>query len=154
MVDPVESVRGEVLRKIVESGAFPLEAVQRENGNPPSVMPYCRLTMTQGAEWVFTSQQLCEKTVIAEVDIYTSSVGGNTQTAGKLASTIEEEFGLFSRDTSARTIPLPGWSGVTAEVTQIGRSSTSIEADRAIYSLSLLLYIRITMEAGAKYSEL
>ena len=153
MVDPVESVRGEVLRKIVQSGAFPIDSVQRENGNPPSVMPYCRLTMAQAGEWQYSSQRLSEKTVIAEIDIYTSSVG-NTQLAGQLASTIEAEFGVYDRDPEKRIIPLPGWSGVTAEIVKIGRSSTSIESDRAIYSLPLLLYVTITMQAGAKYSEL
>lgn len=152
MVDPVESVRGEILRRIVNSGAFPIEAVQRENSIAPDVLPYCRLTMAQAGEWQYTSQRFSEKTVIAEIDIYTSSVG-NTQLAGKLAASIEQAFGLFDRDPAKRSIPLPGWEGVTAEVVNIGRSSTSIEPDRSLYSLPVLLYVTITITPGARYGE-
>lgn len=150
MVDPVESVKGEVLRRIVESGAFPLAKIQQQNTAAPKHAPYCRLTIAQGAEWIFTSQGLMEKTVIAEIDIFTPQMT-NTQTAGSYASTIEQAFGLYDRESEKRNIPMPGWQGATAFVTEFARSSTSEESEKSLYKLPVLLYIKITLAKGAAY---
>lgn len=148
--DPVESVRGEVLRRIVDSGAFTLEQIQRENSPAPNTLPYARLTIAQGAEWVPSSQNYMTKTIIAEVDIFTSEMS-QTQLAGSYASTIEQAFGLYDRKSEKRNIPMPGWSGATATVTEIGRGSATTESDKGLYRLPVLVYVKITLEDGAHY---
>lgn len=150
MIDPVESVRGEVLRRIVESGAFSLDQIQRENAPAPETVPYCRLTMAQGAEWIPFSQGLMEKTIIAEIDIFTQEMA-QTQTAGTLASNIENAFGLYDRKSEKRNLPMPGWTKAFAQVVEFGRGSATTEADRGLYRLPVLLYIRITFAGGANY---
>ena len=148
--DPVESVRGEVLRRIAGSGAFSLSEIQRENAPAPDTLPYARLTTAQGAEWVPSSQNYMEKTIIAEVDIFTSEMS-QTQLAGSLASPIEEAFGLYDRKSFLRNIPLPGWKGASATVTELSRGSATTEKDKGLYRLPVLVYVKITLEDGAHY---
>ena len=148
--DPVESVRGEVLRRIVESGAFTLEQIQRENAPAPGTLPYARLTIAQSAAWTPTSQEHLGKTIIAEIDIFTREME-QTQLAGSLASTIELSFGIYNRRSFQRVIPMPGWKGAVAIVTELSRGSATVESDKGLYRLPVLLYIRISLEKGAEY---
>jgi hypothetical protein len=150
IVDPVESVRGEILRKIVSAEIFPLDRIQRENTLAPEDVPYCRFTMPQSGEWQVDSQKRQSHTVIAEFDIMTRAMT-QTQLAGQYAARIEELFGLFDRDPEKAKIPMPGWSGASAVITEFQRGTASTEADANIYYLPVLLYIRITLQKGAKY---
>lgn len=150
IVDPVESVRAELLRKVVNSGIFSLDQIQRENTLAPEELPYCRFTMPQSGGFEADSQRIQSKTVIAEFDIMTQAMT-QTQLAGQYAARIEDLFGLFDRDPEKAKIPMPGWSGASAVVTEFQRGTASTEADTNIYYLPVLLYIRITLQKGAKY---
>ena len=148
--DPVESVRGEVLRRIVESGAFSLGQIQRENTPAPGTLPYARLTIAQSAAWTPTSQEYLGKTIIAEIDIFTREME-QTQLAGSLASAVESAFGIYDRKSEKRTIPMPGWRGAFAVVTELSRGSATTESDKGLYRLPVMIYIRISLSKGANY---
>ena len=150
IVDPVESVRAELLRKVVNSGIFSLDQIQRENALAPEELPYCRFTIPQSGGFEADSQKIQSKTVIAEFDIMTKAMT-QTQLAGQYAARIEDLFGLFDRDPEKAKIPMPGWSGASAVITEFQRGTASTEADTNIYYLPVLLYIRITLQKGAKY---
>ena len=149
-VDPVESVRGEVLRRIVSANVFSLEAVQMENGPEPSVVPYCRLTMIQSGEYKYDSQKYMSKTIIAEIDILTRGLT-QTQEAGQLAEKIDEAFGIYDRTGTKREIPLPGWTGMKAVVGMFARGTAKTESERGLYYLPVMLYIELTAADGAKF---
>lgn len=152
IVDPVESVRGEILRRVVNSEIFPIEQIQRENSLAPEELPYCRFTMPQSGEWLADSQQIQTKTVIAEFDIMTRAMT-QTQLAGQYAARIEELFGLYDRDSAKMAIPMPGWTGASAIISQFQRGTASVEADANIYYLPVLLYVKITLQKGAKFEQ-
>lgn len=150
IVDPVESVRGEAMRRIVQAGIFTLDQIQRENSAAPDTIPYCRITIPQGAEFAFDSQVRQSKTVIVEFDILTKALT-QTQLAGQLAQRIENAFGFMSRSSSDRTITMTGWTGANAVVQKFGRGTASVESDKNLYYLPVLLYVSLTIGKGAKY---
>lgn len=150
IVDPVESVRGEATRRIVNAGIFTIEQIQRENMAAPSTLPYVRFTIPQSAEFDFTTQNRQSKTIILEFDIMTRSLT-STQQAGQLAQKIENAFGINDRTGSNRKISLPGWTGVSATVYKFGRGTAQNESDVNIFYLPVLLYVRLDVGYGAKY---
>lgn len=150
IADPVQTLQGEAIKRIIAAGVFESSAIQRENTLAPDVLPYCRVTVPQGGDFAFDSQTAMSKTVIVEFDVMTSTLS-STQTARQLASKIEAAFGLFSRSEKARVIELPGWSGVSAVVSQWGRGSASVESEKGLYYLPVLLYVNLRISAGAKY---
>lgn len=152
IVDPVESVRGEILRKLVNSEIFPIEQIQKENSLAPEELPYCRFTMPQSGGFIVDSQKIQSKTVIAEFDIMTRAIT-QTQLTGQYAARIEDLFGLFDRDPEKAKIPMPGWSGASAVITDFERGTATVEADVNIFYLPVLLYVRITLEKGAKFEQ-
>ena len=149
-VDPVESIRCEIMRRVVSAGIFELDKIQRENAPAPDAQEYCRLTIPQGAEFIADSQTLQSKTIIAEFDIMTPAMT-RTQKAGQLATQIEDVFGLFDRDPMKRSIPMPRWIGTSANITRFSRGSASVEPEKNLFYLPILLYIRLVLEAGARY---
>lgn len=151
IVDPVETIRGEVMRKIVNAGIFTLDQIQRENSMAPETVPYCRISIAQGAEFQADSQTIQSKTVIAEVDIFVNA-RTQTQYAGQLAAMVEDCFGLFDQSSEKRNIPMPGWTGTVAVVSKFGRGSATEESEVNLYRLPVLLYVKITLKAGAKYA--
>lgn len=150
VVDPVESIRGTVTKRIINAGIFTSGQIQRENAAAPESMPYCRITIPQGSEFLFDSQVRQSKVVIAECDIMIKALT-QTQLAGQLAAKIEAEFGLFDRDADKRRIALPGWSGASAVVYKYGRGTASTEDDKGIFYFPVLLYVELSLTAGAKY---
>lgn len=151
IVDPVESIRGEIMRKIVAAGIFTLDQIQRENALAPQTVPYCRITIAQGTEFIADSQKLQSKTIIAEVDIFVNA-RTQTQYAGQLGAMVEDCFGLFDRSSEKRNIPMPGWSGATAVISKFGRGSVTEESDVNLYRLPILLYVDLTLAKGANYA--
>lgn len=150
IVDPIASVQGEAVKRIIAAGIFESSAIQRENTGAPDVLPYCRVTVPQGGDFAFSSQERMLKTVIIEFDILTPAQTG-AQLARQLASKIEYEFGFFNRDPEKRVLTLDGWTGVSAVISMFGRGSASIEKEKGLYYLPVMLYVDIEVEAGAKY---
>lgn len=150
MPDPIETLRAQAMKRIVDAGIFPLEQIQRENGRAPEELPYCRLTIPQAAEYDMYSQEQMEKTVIIEFDVMTRAFG-LTQTAGMIATAIENAFGMYDRKGSLRNIPMPGWTGIDVTVSKFGRGTAQVETEENIYYLPILIYARITVQDGATY---
>lgn len=150
VVDPVESVRGTATKRIIRAGIFTSDQIQRENAAAPEGLPYCRITVPQGAEFEFDSQERQSRTVILEFDIMTKALT-QTQLAGQLAASIEAEFGLFDRSGGRRSIDLPGWTGASATVYKFGRGTANTENGKGLYYLPVLLYVRINLNDGAHY---
>lgn len=150
MPDPIETLRAQAMKRIVDAGIFTLEQIQRENGKAPDVLPYCRLTIPQAAEYDMYSQEQMEKTVIIEFDVMTRAFG-LTQTAGMIATAIENAFGMYDRKGSLRNIPMPGWTGIDVTVSKFGRGTAQVETEENIYYLPILIYARITVQDGATY---
>ncbi|MBQ7404225.1 MAG: hypothetical protein IJW05_12405 [Lentisphaeria bacterium] len=150
MPDPIETIRAQAMKRIVDAGIFPLEQIQRENGRAPEELPYCRLTIPQAAEFDAFSQESMEKTIIIEFDVMTRAFG-LTQSAGMIATSIENAFGMFDRGGTLRQIPMPGWNGIDVTVSKFGRGTAQVETEENIYYLSVLIYARITVQDGASY---
>lgn len=150
IVDPVESVRGEATRRIVDAGIFDIDHIQRENMAAPSTLPYVRFTIPQSGEFDYETQSRQIKRIILEFDIMTRSLT-STQQAGQLAQKIENAFGINDRTGANRKISLPGWTGVSATVYKFGRGTAQNETDVNIFYLPVLLYVRLDMGYGAKY---
>ena len=150
IVDPVESLRGEAMRRIVDNNIFLIDQIQKENSIAPDSLPYCRITIPQADEVIFRSQRIMQKTVIVEFDILTSAMT-QTQLAGQLASKIEDVFGLYDRDPLKKKIILPGWSGVEADVERYGRGTATVEQDVNLFYLPVLIYVRLTIFSNAKF---
>lgn len=148
--DPVESIRCEIMRRVVSAGIFDLDKIQRENAPAPEAQEYCRLTIPQGAEFIADSQTLQSKTIIAELDVMVPILEG-TQRSGQLATQIESVFGLFDRDPQKRAISMSGWTGAGATITRFSRGAASAEPEKNLFYLPVLLYIRLVLEAGARY---
>ena len=148
--DPIETIRAQAMKRIVENGMFTLDQIQRENGKAPESLPYCRLTIPQAADFEAFSQEYMDKTIIIEFDIMTKAFG-LTQTAGMYATAIENAFGMFDRGGTLRQIPMPGWNGVDVTVSKFGRGTAQVESEENIYYLPVLIYARITVQDGASY---
>lgn len=150
MPDPIETIRAQAMKRIVDAGIFTLEQIQRENGPAPEELPYCRLTIPQAAEFDVFSQEYMEKTIIVEFDVMTKAFG-LTQTAGMFATAIENAFGFLDRKGTLKEIAMPNWNGVTATVDSYGRGTAQVETTENIYYLPVMIYVRLTIENGAKY---
>lgn len=150
--DPIETLRAQAMKRIVDAGIFSIEQIQRENGAAPEELPYCRLTIPQAADFDTFSQKYMDKTVILEFDVMTRALG-LTQTAGMIATSIENEFGIFDRSGDSRKINMPGWNGVSAVISKFGRGTAQIETEENIYYLPVLLYVTLTVESGATYGD-
>ena len=150
--DPIETIRAQAMKRIVENGIFTLDQIQRENGKAPEELPYCRLTIPQAAEFDAFSQEYMEKTVIIEFDVMTRAFG-LTQSAGMIATAIENAFGIFDRKGNLRDIPMPGWNGITANVSKFARGTAQVETTENIYYLPVLIYVQLTVASGASYTK-
>lgn len=152
MPDPIETLRAQAMKRIVDAGIFTLEQIQRENGKAPEELPYCRLTIPQAADFEAFSQEYMEKTVIIEFDVMTRAFG-LTQTAGMIATAIENAFGIFNRKSELREIQMPGWNGVSVTVSKFGRGTAQVETEENIYYLPVLIYAVLSVEDGASYGD-
>jgi hypothetical protein len=150
MPDPIETIRAQAMKRIVDAGIFTLEQIQRENGKAPEELPYCRLTIPQAAEFTATSQVFSGKPIILEFDVMTRAFG-LTQTAGMIATSIEDAFGCYDRTSGLKSIPMPGWDGVTANVSQFARGTAQVETSENIYYLPVMIYVQLTIRSGMKY---
>lgn len=150
--DPIETIRAQAMKRIVENGIFTLEQIQRENGKAPESLPYCRLTIPQAADFEAFSQEYMEKTIIIEFDIMTRAFG-LTQTAGMYATAIENAFGLYDQKNKKNEIEMVNWNGVSAVVSKFGRGTAQIETDANIYYLPVLIYVQLTIQDGASYGD-
>lgn len=152
MPDPIETLRAQAMKRIVDAGIFPLEQIQRENGKAPEELPFCRLTIPQAADFEAFSQEYMEKTIIIEFDVMTRAFG-LTQTAGMIATAIENAFGIFDRKSELREIPMPGWNGVSVTVSKFGRGTAQVETEENIYYLPVLIYVGFSVKDGASYGD-
>ena len=150
--DPIETIRAQAMKRIVENGIFTLEQIQRENGKAPDSLPYCRLTIPQGDEFIADSQVYMGKPIIIEFDVMTKAFG-LTQTAGMYATAIENAFGMYERGSELRSIPMPGWNGITANVSKFARGTAQVETTENIYYLPVLIYVQLTVASGASYTK-
>lgn len=152
MPDPIETLRAQAMKRIVDAGIFPLEQIQRENGKAPEELPYCRLTIPQASDFTATSQIFSGKPIIIEFDVMTRAFG-LTQTAGMIATAIENAFGFFDRKSKLREIPMPGWNGVSVTVSKFGRGTPQVETEENIYYLPVLIYVGFSVKDGASYGD-
>ena len=148
--DPIETIRAEAMRRLVENGIFTLEQIQRENGKAPDDLPYCRLTIPQAADFNVISQKYMEKTIMVEFDVMTRAFG-LTQTAGMYATAIEDIFGMYDRELHKQRFEMANWKGVSAVVTKYGRGSAQIETEKNIFYLPVLIYVQLTIQEHAAY---
>ena len=147
MADEIEGVRRAAFKRIVEADILKADAVQLENEPAPNVLPYCRITVSNSAEYNFTSQRTMDQLVILNFDLF-GQAQSDTRELSALAEAIDREFGKYSRDASKRMIEIPETENASGVVEKYGRGTGQTEADRGLYRIPVLLYVRLTLEVS------